>query len=75
MDYTKLTTIQRDVLREIGNIGAGNAATSMSKLLNRKIDMEVPSVNVVSYDEMMELLGGPDEVIVALLFRIQGVAP
>ena len=75
MDVTKLTQMQKDVLREIGNIGAGNAATSMSKLLNRKVEMEVPAVKIVSYDEMMELIGGPEAIIVALLFQIKGDAP
>ncbi|MBP1968079.1 chemotaxis protein CheC [Virgibacillus natechei] len=70
-----LTSIQRDVLKEIGNIGAGNAATSMSKLINKKVEMQIPAVDVVSYDEMMELIGGPDELIVAILFRIQGETP
>lgn len=58
MNISQLTSAQKDVLREIGNIGAGNAATSMSKLLDKKIDMQVPSVNIVSYDEMMDLIGG-----------------
>lgn len=75
MEFTNLSNEQRDVLREIGNIGAGNAATAMSKLINKKIDMQVPSVNVLSYDEMMEMMGGPDAVIVAILFRVQGDAP
>lgn len=74
-DFTNLTNVQKDVLREIGNIGAGNAATSMAKLLNKKIDMQVPSVKVVSFDEVMELIGGPDELIAAVFFRIQGEAP
>lgn len=75
MDYTKLTSLEKDVLREVGNIGAGNAATSMSKLVNKKIEMKVPSVKVVTFDEMMDLIGGPDKTIVAMLFQIQGKIP
>ncbi|WP_067729421.1 chemotaxis protein CheC [Oceanobacillus damuensis] len=75
MEYLHLTSYQKDVLKEIGNIGAGNAATSLSKLLDKKIEMNVPSVNVVGYDELMELIGGPEEIIVGLLFRIHGEAP
>lgn len=75
MDYNNLSSMQLDVLREIGNIGAGNAATSLSQLVNKKIDMLVPSVNIVSFDDMMELIGGPDEVVVAILFRIYGDVP
>jgi len=75
MDLLNLTQEQKDVLREIGNIGAGNAATSLSKLLNIKIEMNVPSVNIASFDEIMELIGGPDETIVGLLFKVQGETP
>jgi|SRR5690625_4714887 len=75
MRMNNLSRMQLDVLREIGNIGAGNAATSMSELLNKKINMQIPSVNIVSFDEMMNLIGGPDNVIVAIYFRVQGEAP
>lgn len=64
-----------DVLREIGNIGAGNAATSMSKLINKKVDMQVPSVRIVSFNEVVDLVGGPEEPIVAILIYIKGIAP
>src|SRR5699024_725590 len=75
MWMNNLSSMQLDVLREIGNIGAGNAATSMSELLNKKINMQIPSVNIVSFDEMMNLIGGPDNVIVAIYFRMQGEDP
>lgn len=70
-----LTEYQLDTLKEIGNIGSGNAATSLSTLLNRKVDMTVPAVRVVGFDEMMDLVGGPDKIIVSVYLRIQGEAP
>lgn len=70
-----LTAYQLDTLKEIGNIGSGNAATSLSTLLNRKVDMTVPAVRVVGFDEMMDLVGGPDKIIVSVYLRIQGEAP
>jgi chemotaxis protein CheC len=75
MEVFELTRDQKDVLREIGNIGAGNAATSLSKLLNKKMEMKVPSVSIVNYDELVEVIGRPEETIVELMFRIQGEAP
>ena len=41
---------QYDVLKEIGNIGAGNATTALACMLNQKIDMGVPKVNLVPFD-------------------------
>lgn len=69
------TSIHLDILKEIGNIGAGNAATALSKLLNKKIDMKVPNVKIVSFDEMVEMAGGADNVVASVFLRIEGEAP
>lgn len=57
MDYSSLSMIQLDALKEVSNIGAGNAATALSMLLNKKVDMSVPSVNVVRLEEVVEATG------------------
>src|SRR5690625_3271180 len=75
MTFVHLSNVQKDVLREIGNIGAGNAATSLAQLINRRIHMEIPSVQIVTFNELMEQIGGPDQVVVAILFRISGDMP
>ncbi|MDY0408182.1 chemotaxis protein CheC [Virgibacillus soli] len=75
MDLQNLTDLQMDVLREIGNVGAGNAATSMAKLMNKKVDMKVPAIKVIQFEEVMDLVGGPEKMIAAIIFRIQGEAP
>lgn len=72
MKSINLTNLQKDVLKEIGNIGAGNATTSMSQLINQQVKMEVPSVEVVTIDEMIEIIGGPEEIIAAIVFKIKG---
>ncbi|GAE91603.1 chemotaxis protein CheC - inhibitor of MCP methylation [Gracilibacillus boraciitolerans JCM 21714] len=65
-----------DILKEIGNIGgAGNAATALSRLLNKKIDMLIPAIKIVDFNDLMEYVGGPDQVIVSVFLRIQGEAP
>lgn len=66
---------QLDILKEVGNIGAGNAATALSVLLNTKIEMAVPDVRVASFDETLGLVGGPEEVIMCIFIRIQGDIP
>jgi chemotaxis protein CheC len=71
----RITSMHLDILKEIGNIGAGHAATALSTLLDKKIDMKVPSVQVVSFDEMMDMAGGPDNVVVSVFLRIEGEAP
>ncbi|MDM5358037.1 chemotaxis protein CheC [Peribacillus sp. ACCC06369] len=70
----KINPLQLDILKEIGNIGAGNAATALSAILNRKIDMNVPNVQIVSFDEMMVMAGGADHVVASVFLRIEGDA-
>lgn len=70
----KITSLHLDVLKEIGNIGAAHAATALSNLLQKKIDMRVPNVQMVSFNEMMELAGGSENVVVGIFLRIEGDA-
>jgi chemotaxis protein CheC len=67
-----ITSIHLDVLKEIGNIGAAHAATALSTLLNKKIEMTVPKVEMVSFDDMMDLAGGPENVVAGIFLRIDG---
>jgi chemotaxis protein CheC len=68
----KTNSLHLDVLKEIGNIGAGHAATALSGILNQKIDMSVPNVQIVSFDEMIEMAGGSDTVVATVFLRIEG---
>lgn len=61
-----------DILKEIGNIGAGNATTSLSKLLNKTIEMEVPSVVVVPLSEILNVYEKYETEVAATFFRIEG---
>ncbi|KGR92055.1 chemotaxis protein CheY [Ureibacillus massiliensis 4400831 = CIP 108448 = CCUG 49529] len=71
---SKITSIHLDVLKEIGNIGAAHAATALSDLLGKKIDMRVPKVEMVNFNDMMDLAGGPETVVVGIFLRIEGDA-
>jgi len=70
--HQRITSMHLDVLKEIGNIGAAHAATSLSSLLGKKVDMRVPKVEMVSFDDMMELAGGPENVVTGIYLRIEG---
>lgn len=67
-----LSNIQIDVLREIGNIGAGNAATALARLLNKKVDMSVPKVKILEFKDVSETLGGAEIPVVGILFKVSG---
>jgi chemotaxis protein CheC len=74
-DFERFGDTQMDVLREVGNIGAGHAATALSKMLGKPVDMGVPRVNLVPFDEIAEQVGGPETVVVAVFLRVEGDAP
>ncbi|AZR72369.1 CheY-P-specific phosphatase CheC [Anoxybacter fermentans] len=75
LSVTDLSPIQLDALREVGNIGAGNAATAFAQFLGRKIDMTVPKVMIVELSEVPELFGGPDVPVAGVSLRVMGEAP
>lgn len=72
MDFDfQLSEMHFSVLREIGNIGAGNAATSLSGLLGRKIDMNVPKVQILTLQQTSEALGGAELPVAAVLVSLK----
>ena len=60
-----------DVLKELGNIGAGNAATALAELLQSKVDMSVPQVKLINFSEIGELIGGEEQVMAGMYLAIQ----
>jgi chemotaxis protein CheC len=74
MSYQDLTPLQLDALSEVGNIGAGNAATALSQLINKKVDMTVPAINIVPFDDIFSSIGG-DEIVVGVIVRVLGDTP
>lgn len=71
----EISAMRFEALKEIGNIGSGHAATSLSNLLQTRIDMSVPKVWLVPLDRMDEALGEMDAQRVALYLKVEGDAP
>ena len=74
-NLTELSELQMDVLKEIGNVGAGNSATALSRLIQRRIEMNVPQVALVPIEDVPEFVGGPELVVVGIFLRVYGKAP
>ena len=64
--------IEFDVLTEIGNIGAGNATTALSQLINARIDMRVPKVELLTFAELAEVIGGAETLVAGILLSLEG---
>ena len=74
-ELAALSEAQLDVLREIGNVGAGNSATALSRLIKYRIEMNVPHVALVPIEEVPEFVGGPELVVAGIFLRVYGKAP
>jgi chemotaxis protein CheC len=70
--FEHLAEHHMDVLKEIGNIGAGHAATSLSLLLDRYVGMLVPRVSIVRFESLSDCVGGPEQVVAAVYSRVSG---
>ena len=72
LDLNNVDAMYYDVLREIGNIGAGNAATALATMLGTKVDMTVPKVELVDFSDMGETLGGEEQIMAGIYLQISG---
>lgn len=68
----KVTENYFDVLREIGNIGAGNAMTALSQMLQCKVDMKVPQVKLLDFAEIGAMMGGEEQIMVGVYLGVEG---
>lgn len=70
--YDDMDTFKMDVLKEIGSIGTGNAATALSQMLNLKIHMSLPEVKIMDYNKAIRDLGGAETVVMGVLVQLSG---
>lgn len=71
MSRKEFNDIELDAIKEVINIGAGNAATAISDLINKKVNMTVPKINILSFDEIFGDLDA-EKVVISIGTRILG---
>lgn len=71
MTLDQINKMYPDVLSEIGNIGAGNATTAIANMLNLKINMSVPHVELMPVEQIGCAIGSEDEVVVGIMLAVQ----
>ena len=69
--YDKFSAMQIDVLKEIGNIGSGNACTALAMLLNTFVDMTVPSIRFLDFESVKEFLGGGESEVLGIRIGVK----
>ena len=70
--YEEMNELEIDILKEIGSIGGGNAATALSSMLNAKVNMSLPKVEILDFNEALVNVGDPEEVVAAILVEMSG---
>ncbi|MBO5523388.1 MAG: chemotaxis protein CheC [Roseburia sp.] len=71
MTLEDVNNMYLDVLKEIGNIGAGNATTAIANMLGIKIDMNVPNIKLMEVSQLGTAVGAEDQTIVGIFLEVQ----
>ncbi len=71
-NYDQVDDLKKDVIKEIGSIGTGNAATSLSSMLSCDVKIELPDVKVLKFNDAIYSLGSPEDAVVAVFSRFEG---
>ena len=72
MTLEQVTENYYDVLKELGNIGAGNAMTALSQMLQCKVDMKVPQVRLLPFSDVGDMMGGEEQIMVGVFLGVEG---
>lgn len=72
LSLEKVTESYFDVLKEIGNIGAGNAMTALSQMMQCKVDMKVPQVKLLEFKDVGNLMGGEEQLMAGVFLGVEG---
>ncbi len=70
--YEEMNETEIDIIKEIGSIGNGNAATALSGMLNTMVSMSLPKVEVLEFNEALYHLGSPEDIVAAILVEMSG---
>lgn len=72
LDLETMSQKYYDILKEIGNIGAGNAMTALSQMLQCKVDMSVPQVRLLEFKEISSIMGGEELIMAGIYLEVEG---
>lgn len=71
-NYNDLSSLELDILREVGSIGTGNAANALSQLLNQEVRITLPEVRIMGYNDAIEWIGGAESITAGVLVQLGG---
>ncbi len=69
---SKMEPVQLDALQEICNIGMGHAATALSQMIGRTVNLSIPRVTLAPIADVPDILGGPEKIVAGIYMKIFG---
>lgn len=73
MNERQIDEKKLDLLKELANIGIGNAVTALSKMLNdEKVEMEVPVATVVPLQDVPDQIGWGETPVAGVYIEASG---
>lgn len=72
LNFDEMSQEHFDILRELGNIGAGNATTALAQMLQCKVDMSVPKVGLLEFKEVGAAMGGEEQIMAGIYLGVEG---
>jgi len=74
-DPSEINGFYKDAFQELGNIGAGNAATALSQMVGRTIHTSVPKVLIVPIERVPDIIGVSEEIVAGIYLKVFGDTP
>ncbi len=71
LSFDEINEKYYDVLKEIGNIGAGNATTAIANMLNLKMNMSVPNVELMPVEKIESAIGSEEQIVVGIMLGVE----
>lgn len=72
LNFDEMSQEYFDILKELGNIGAGNATTALAEMLQCKVDMSVPKVGLLEFKEVGMAMGGEEQIMAGIYLGVEG---
>jgi chemotaxis protein CheC len=72
MDVKEFSDIQLDAIKEICSIASGTAANALSQVLNKKVTMKVPDIQIVPVEVATSIMGDPNSIVAGVYSRLLG---
>jgi chemotaxis protein CheC len=71
-EFQNITEQHMDILKEIGNIGSGHAVTALASMLNKRVNMKVPKINILPFKDISNMMRGAENLVVGILLKLKG---